>query len=54
MPLFANTLYILLPSEDELFQGRKGAWFFGYFLKPKLNFLDWPMGLHLSHLLFEV
>lgn len=44
MPLFANALYILLPCEDELFQGRKGTGFFGYFPKLKLNFLDWPLG----------
>lgn len=44
MSLFANTLYILPPSEDELLEGRKRIWFFPYLFKPKLNFLDWPIG----------
>lgn len=45
MPLFANTLYLLPPPEDELCEGGKGIWFGGYFLKPKLKSLDWPVGL---------
>lgn len=54
MPLFANTLYISPPSEDELLHGRKGI----YFLLVSLN-QGWicqigPLVLCLSHLLFEV